>query len=429
MLALRQTDYDLQITIENLREVIDWPVGEDFQQSQGPVELIPKQLTKWSCFICTPAVAICGLAPYFLLLSHRPPTPGWQAFRFLFLPALLSFCLFLRRNRHTSGTPTPQWDLMICSVIFIWSLSLNHYLDLIMRRAFRGDTGWVVEVAIDLLFRSGLNPYQQTIQTVLGSRGYNGFHYGPLMLFGYAAVIPFPQFGLVFTNVVLASVMFLSLALLTRPRAMGEKWHSNALFACLMLWVIPQFRFQLFVRAGPDALPTALILMALVAVDRAMWIRAGIAVGLALSAKFAPAVFLFLLLIRRSIASRFLLGIALGASILIPFLWHDARALWMNSVWFHIFKPSARTSIYPYLPTAVHITVRFILGGLFVLTLLRSWLRPLEIRDLTFSLLCVMTLAELGSSEVHLNHFVWFMPLFVLLFTWYRGCLVKIQPA
>jgi uncharacterized membrane protein len=245
------------------------------------------------------------------------------------------------------------------------------------------------------------------------------------MLLGYALTLPFPEFGLVYTNVALAGVMFLSLTLLTRPRLSDESWFCNAVLACLLLWVIPQFRFQLFVRAAPDPLPTALILLALVAVDRALWFRAGVTAGLAFSAKFAPAIFLLLLLTRKDMSRRFFVGVAIGTSILIPFLWHDSHALWMNSIWFHFFKPSARTSIYPYLPTYMHLFMRCIFGSLVLLVLLRSWLKPLEVRELTFSLLCIMTIAELGSNEVHLNHFVWFMPLFVLLFTWYRGGFVR----
>lgn len=259
------------------------------------------------------------------------------------------------------------------------------------------DIGYLTDEAVRLLFLQGRNPYEAAITRYSGLEGLHGYPYGPGMLLGFAPAALLGPWGVKALN-----GLWLAAAVLLTARLARE----DAAFAVLCLLLPARLWTELFQAGVVDMLPTVLVLLSITLLHHQSFWPAGLAAGLALSCKWAPAVFLLALLVRRDSPRAFLGGVAAGLLPLAAFAAASPGALWRSTVWAHSAKAFDDTSLRSLAPAEWQwvFPLALVLGAALILR--REARAPSLLRH--FTLLTV--LANVTHGEVHVNHLLWVLP-------------------
>lgn len=284
------------------------------------------------------------------------------------------------------------------------------------------DIGYTTQGAASLLFLEGQNPYQSSTLSVVGDNpSYWGYKYGPFMIVGYAASAFLPQTGYKLMNYLYLALTIGLVAALGFDHRQKMLPNTATILYSLALFVIPQYLwFELFQQGANDIFPLMLLLASLLAIRWHYWWVAGLLLGLSFSAKFAPALFLMILLMRKSTPRTFFYGTLVGLAPFLPFLAWDAPALIQNNFIFHFTKAFDSTSLYSLLPKQLHyifpVTQLLSIGYMFIMT----FARRIDYREVTLHFTLLYLIIEATYTEVHRNHFIIFVPFIALLVSWYR---------
>lgn len=241
------------------------------------------------------------------------------------------------------------------------------------------------------------------------------------MIVGYAVSAIMPQTGFKLMNFIYLAITIWLVAALGFDHKQKKLANTATLLYSLALFVIPQYLwFELFQQGTNDIFPVVLLLGGIFAIRSQYWKIAGLLLGLSFSAKFAPAIFLIILCIRKSTPRIFFYSILAGLTPFLPFLVWDAPALINNNFIFHFIKSFDSTSLYSLLPKTLHylfpLTQLIAIFYMFVVTTTRR----IDYRELTLHFTLLYLIIEATYQEVHRNHFIIFVPLIALLVSWNR---------
>lgn len=283
------------------------------------------------------------------------------------------------------------------------------------------DIGSTTIHAARVLFVEGENPYSRTDinshQTDLAA-DYHGFHYGPLELIGYMPSAFFGATAYKSMSVVYVLITLLLLGALVFARENSALENAaNVLFVSVAYLMAGRFWTETFREGVNDPFHIMLLLAGLFFLKHGRIFLTGLLVGLSISAKFAPGIFLipFLPLRKRELW----FGIALGLLAYLPFFVSDASGVWRNAFWLRVVIPYNSTSLYSITPESFH----WIFGAVLVVSGIAAllWARgrdlPFEAVAVGFTLLALV--ADATQRQVHLNHLIWFLPFLAIIFL---GC-------
>lgn len=284
------------------------------------------------------------------------------------------------------------------------------------------DYGFMVVDATKMLFVEHENPYSsQTISPIRDTLGpeFRGYYYGPLTMIGYSPSLLWPVSGYKIAGVfyLLATAVLLGL-LVWEPDDDPALKFANIAFVLAAYFLPERMWVELFSRGAHDFMPTALVLGALLAIKKNNFFAAGLLAGLSFSTKFAPALFLLPFLpIRRK---NMWIGFALGLLPQVPFLLWDLQGFINNVYLVRFFMPSDQSSLRYYLKPEHYWWLPAALAVAMTIAAYRNLRRPLGYGTVLIGFALVMIVGEVTFKQVHLNHMVWFYPIFALIFTYSR---------
>lgn len=247
--------------------------------------------------------------------------------------------------------------------------------------------------------------------------GYRGFHYGPGMLLCYGGA-KFGQFGYQISHFFWISLMIVAGAILA---SLGERdWQSRltaVLFFLALVFAAPGWWKEYFQVGVNDAVPLSLMGASLIAISKGGWKTAGVLAGIALSAKFSPAGFLLLALIRRGTPRGFWIGVLAGSVA----LWVAILIAPEESIR-NIFLSRLHTKA---TPTGLHYLMadrghELLLGATLLgiaMVVVRGWNQGSGSTTLLKTVTVLACIGILGHKEVHANHATWLLFFGAILLT------------
>jgi hypothetical protein len=345
---------------------------------------------------------------------------------------LLQF--YWRKNR--TATPTERVmavEMTAAIAILVWECVRMVALLRTGLHTGMNDLGYTDENAVRALALDHANPYELVIAKNGDDPSYWGFKYAPGMLLGYPASIWWPDgVGLKITNMVFLLVTaglvgwLVALTDSSPGRRPWLRW-SPAMLAAALTLLPERLYHELFNQGAVDIFPTMLMIGALICVRRQAWLGVGLLLGLSFSAKLSPVAFMLVLFFRPQTPRRFLVGLALGLLPFVPFLIWDAPALLRNVFIFHSMKDYDTTSLYSITPKELQYLFTVFQLAAVAVAVAVSFKRPFAIRELVVVSTLLLIAIEISYREIHGNHMIGFVPLFALIFTWYRHWLVRLR--
>jgi hypothetical protein len=309
--------------------------------------------------------------------------------------------------------------VVVCFLLLLaQDISLQHLPRPLLGPA-RLDIATTVLNALKSLFVFHENPYNPSSLSRWTTFSGVAFAYGPMMMVGY--------FPYLYSSTYFKLCSFLYLfgiwALTMRFAVQGIKDSlprlAAAVFATAVL-MMPRAVLNDVSEGINDHFPVFLLLLSLTLFQRNKRGWAGVVAGLSLSAKFSPAAFLLVLLIRRRFPVRFFVGVAVGCLPMLPFfLWDPARFV-HDIVYFHFVKAGTPTSIYTITPPELHRWLRYLKVVFVALFIIRNFAKEIEIKSLMYEFTLLVILINALHIEMHSNYLVWILPTSAILFTGWR---------
>ncbi len=289
------------------------------------------------------------------------------------------------------------------------------------------DYGFMVVDATKMLFVDYQNPYSSEtispVRDIVGS-DYWGYYYGPLTMIGYSPSLYWPYSGYKIASVffLLACAVLLAFLVIEPGEAMSSRL-ANIAFVETAFFLPERTWIELFSRGAHDFMPVALLLGALLALRKESYFFVGLLAGFSFSTKFSPVLFLFPFLpIRRE---RMWIGFAAGLVPQVPFLIWDFSGYVNNVFVVRLVMPSDASSLRYYLNPEHYWWLPAILLIAMLLSVYQNFRRELEYQTVLIGFTLLLIIGEVTFKQVHLNHLVWFFPLFALIFTFYRDFLFE----
>jgi hypothetical protein len=284
------------------------------------------------------------------------------------------------------------------------------------------DIGYTTVHAASMLIKERKNPYSSDEinrrDDLLPS--YRGFHYGPFMLVGYSPAAFAPGPGYKAASIVYLLVSALLLGFLVDPQASHLRRLAGVAFVLSAFLLARRFWYEVFAQGANDIFPVVLLLASLLALKSHRLFFSGFFLGLSFAAKFSPALFLVIALLRRPLNVTLAKGFVVGLIPLVAFVVWDPRGLFNNVFWLRLTIPYDSTSLYSVVPPAFHFVFPLSLLLAIAISLYRNIAAPLEYERVLVAFTLLLIVAEVTFKEMHANHLIWFFPLFALIFERHR---------
>ncbi len=363
---------------------------------------------------------ILGLMFYLYGLLHKD---DWgHAFVKLFcFAALFTLIVFLRSRTGLTEAPSHfvrleliAWTIILVSIVVSYGRTYGPGLF----SPPRVDIGYTTVNAASMLFVERKNPYSSpdiNRRPELLPR-YRGFHYGPLMLLGYLPAVLSPGLGYKLSSLTYLFVSALLLSLLVHESKEGSANRLARITYVLCLFLLAErFWYEIFSQGANDIFPVSLLLASLVALKDEKYFLTGIFLGLSFAAKFSPAMFLLIALLRKDLKKSIVKGFTLGLIPLLGFAIWDIKGLFNNVFRIRLTIPYDSTSLYSELPPAYHLVLPLALFAAITFSLYRNIELPLEYENVLVTFALLLIIGEVTFKEMHANHLIWFYPLFALI--------------
>jgi hypothetical protein len=250
----------------------------------------------------------------------------------------------------------------------------------------------------------GANPYTLPIDAGPEAAGFTGYKYLPVMI---AAYLPLGAIlgarGILLTNLVIL------LACLWLMRRL-----AGTALAPLLLLMLPMVSAQLFAKGATD-LVAVLPLLAAAAVAERSGFLAGLGVGLSIAAKLVPGALFLPCLLPALGRWRYIAGVAVGLTPLLPFLVLSPHALIANTLLFNLQRVPDATSWMLDAPAAAIGAAHLAMAAVYLAAFVYVWRQapPLVAR---FGIAAMLTLAAiLSGPAAHHNYQLWWLPFYCVL--------------
>ena len=293
------------------------------------------------------------------------------------------------------------------------------------------DIGYTTVKATSTLFEHGKNPYSVPDINLRDDLlpQYRGFHYGPLMLVGYLPALASKTSGYKMATFAYLIVSAALLVLLLQPRK--KNWDdrlASAAFALALFFLPERFWYEAFHPGANDIFPVMLLLASLLALQRERFFLSGVFLGLSFSAKFSPALFLLIPLLRKDLKMSILKGLAFGLIPISVFAIWDAKGLLNNVFWNRgVALPFDATSLYSVTAAGWHFFFPLTLLLAIALSIYRNFSQPIEYENVLVTTTLLLIVGEITFKQMHTNHLIWFYPLFALVLTRHRHQLFTLR--
>jgi hypothetical protein len=368
---------------------------------------------------------------YYLLHRYdwEQPFIKLACFEFLVLLILASWFGVVRKTFEPP--PWVSWvEIAIASAVLSFEVWRAVGLIRVGFHTPMNDIGDTTDLAARLYFLKHKNPYSSRVAPIWPDRNYQGYKYGPGMIFGYALSAAYPNGdGIKFLNVLYLGTTVGLLARLA-AKASAERGRlsriATALIASALTLLPERLYHEAFDQGAIDLFPVMLIVLGLLFIEKESWFLAGLALGFSFVTKFSPAVFLVVLLFRRRTSLRLVAGLALGLLPCVPFVFWNHRALLRNVVLFHGMKGYDSTSLYNLTPKElqwVFPKIQLLALAVFVAA---NFFRPIAVRSLVAAFTVLLVIIEVSFTEMHGNHVIWFIPFVAVLVAWHRHGLATV---
>ena len=343
----------------------------------------------------------------------------------LFCFMTVFFLILFLRSRAGSEPPSPilakievvVWAIVLVLLATVYFKSYGPGL----RRPPSIDVGFTTVRATTTFFQEGLNPY--SVDNINVRSGlpveYRGFHYGPMMFIGYFLALFSPAEGYKFATLIyLILSALLLILLLQRNSAQSCDWAASALFAICLFFLPERLWYELFLQGANDIFPVMFILGSLLALQRKRFFWSGVLLGLSFSAKFSPALFLMIALLRKDLRLSLVKGFLAGLTPLFLFVFWDAKGIFNNVFWNRgIALPFDSTSLYSIIPPAWDFLFPLSLLTAIGYSIYRNYTVPIDYETVLTTFTLLLIVAEVTFKQIHANHLLWFYPLFSLCLT------------
>ena len=352
----------------------------------------------------------------------------------LFCFMTVFFLIVFLRSRADSDQPSP---IFVKIEVVVWAIVLALLATVYFNSYGPGlwrppsiDVGFTTVRATTTFFQGGLNPY--SVDNINVRSGlpveYRGFHYGPIMFIGYFPALFSPAEGYKFATLIYLMLSALLLLLLFQPNntTRWENWTATALFG-LCLFLLPErLWYELFLQGSNDVFPVMFILGSLLALQRQRYFWSGVLLGLSFSAKFSPALFLTIALLRKDLRRSLVNGFLAGLTPLFLFALWDAKGIFNNVFWNRgIALPFDSTSLYSIIPPAWDFLFPLSLLAAVGYSIYRNYAVPIDYENVLVTFTLLLIVAEVTFKQVHGNHLLWFYPLFSLCLAEHRHFLFR----
>lgn len=281
------------------------------------------------------------------------------------------------------------------------------------------DIGTLVEMAIRNFFVLHENPYKPSEIGRWSSFPGVAFMYGPMMLFGYFPALYGPFWFKVCSCVYIAGILLLTGRFAARG-VQGIVPKIAAIVFATAIVIMPRALLNDVSMGINDHLPVFLVLASLSLLQMRKSGIAGFLAGLSLSAKFSPAAFLIILMIRRKFPFRFFVGVALGCLPMVPFFLWDPARFWYDVVYFHFVKGGTPTSIFTITPPELHYLIRSARLVCVTIFVARNFFKDIDVESLMYEFTLMAIIINSLHIEMHSNYLVWVLPTSAVLFSRYR---------
>ncbi len=254
----------------------------------------------------------------------------------------------------------------------------------------------------------GQNPYSLPIDM---GRGYT---YGPMMALAF---LPLGEVwglqGIVATNSILDLI---ALLLIFRLGSRVGSLSAGGYYSTLLYLVSSFVPWQLFGVGSTDLAAVVPLLLALLILPKKKGL-AGFSIGLAISAKYSPGVFLALCCFPKSGRLRYLAGIAAGLLPILACLYVSPKDFVTSTITRVNGRPVDSTSWMfgsPWAPE-IRLVVPIALAVTLVCVGIYVWVNnPSLVQRCGLAVVCILV-AMLTSPVVHLNYQLWWLPFFAVL--------------
>ena len=322
-------------------------------------------------------------------------------------------------NFRSQPTRSALWaEILVIAVIFVttFCVYVPRYAAGISQPPWV-DIGYTTVNSAVMLIDARKNPYSSPNITP-GSTippDYRGFHYGPVMMLAYLPGVYIFNGGFKIATLVYVLITAILLGLLVvEPKDPLPSRVASIAFVVTAFLLPEPFWKELLQQGANDIFPVMLVIAGLYAFKKDRHFLTGLLTGLSFAAKFSPAMFLIPFMPVRE--RRFWFGFGLGVVPILPFLAWDPVAFIKNVFWFRLVMDADVTSLYSVLPSGLTwilpMTTVIAFGATFYITLTRN----LSFRSALTGFTLLLIVADVTQKEIHLNHLIWFAPLFAIIF-------------
>ena len=335
--------------------------------------------------------------------------------------------VFLRSRTHPTKLPAilARLEFLVLTIVLV--IILTNYGKIYgpdLSHPPYVDIGYTTVKATSMLFHDGKNPY--TSQYINARDDllpqYRGFHYGPLMLIGYLPSLLSPTWGykLASLGYFLVSALLLC-SLLELHKIPPERRLCSIAFVLCLFFLPERFWYELFRQGANDIFPVALLLASLLALQRQKYFLTGLFLGLSFSAKFSPAIFLLMALVRKDLKISAAKGFCLGLIPLLIFVVWDTKGLINNAFRNRgVALSYDSTSLYSETALAFHFIFPVLLLLAVAYSVYRNFRTALDYENALVTLTLLLIIGEVTFKQMHANHLIWFYPLFALILERHR---------
>jgi hypothetical protein len=236
------------------------------------------------------------------------------------------------------------------------------------------------------------------------------------MLFGYWPSVLSPGLGYKLASLTyLFASAFLVCLLACAPKEHRADRLATLTFVLCLFLVSERYWYEILTQGANDVFPVALLLVSLLALKGRRYFLTGLMLGLSFAAKFSPAIFLLIAVLRRNLKMPIIKGFGLGLLPLLAFALWDPTGVFNNVFWARFSVSYDSTSLYSETHPALHFVFPLVLLAAVVYSLYRNSRIPLEYENVLTSFTLLLIVGEVTFRQIHANHLIWFYPLFALI--------------
>ena len=351
--------------------------------------------------------------------------------KFLCFASIFVLVAFVSPEKETRPTAQLNFVELVafsaigCFLLWLYLPPISPYLVV----PAEGDMGYTTQHAAEVFFRQFINPYSgQVVINPSPDPTLQGYYYGPVMFMAYAGSAWLTEYGLKLHNLAYVILTATTVGLIVAHQIQDQPKvrRMTGIVAAIVAFLLPwRLWFEAFRRGAPDIFSTLTCLVSLLLIIRHRYKAAGIVLGLSLSSKLTPGVFVLIALFRLPLNKKLLFGLALGCLPLAVFASWDWQVLYRHMIEFQFTKPFDNTSIYDISPPELHFVIHLAAPLVAAYCILRYYKSSLKFEDVLRSTLLVMIVAEATFSEVHGNHLLWFFPFIAIYFGMIRQTFLR----